>query len=148
MPHRQISRKADVLSLDAMPPSLNQPATAEVRQLTTSGIEMDRPGFLGGCDLWESWDSCNHGSSIPLSCGGLMFSELGLSELSGRNGHRDFRLSLPGQGRESEVDGLTAAAATVDLGEFVVGAGEADLESFDLAEPAFTFGFGDAGGEV
>ena len=28
------------------------------------------------------------------------------------------------------------------------GAGEADLESFDLAEPAFAFGFGDAGGEV
>src|SRR6516162_7928399 len=38
--------------------------------------------------------------------------------------------------------------AAVDLGEFVVGAGEADLESFDLAEPAFAFGFGDAGGEV
>jgi hypothetical protein len=35
-----------------------------------------------------------------------------------------------------------------DLGEFVVGADEADLESFDLAESAFTLGFGDAGGEV
>ena len=41
-----------------------------------------------------------------------------------------------------------AAGAAVDLGELVVGAGEADLESFDLAEPAFAFGFGDAGGEV
>jgi hypothetical protein len=49
---------------------------------------------------------------------------------------------------ETEVDGLTAVAAAVDLGEFVVGAGEADLESFDLAEPAFAFGFGDAGREV
>jgi hypothetical protein len=31
---------------------------------------------------------------------------------------------------------------------FVVGADEADLESFGLAEPAFAVGFGDAGGEV
>jgi hypothetical protein len=29
----------------------------------------------------------------------------------------------------------------VDLGEFVVGAGEADSESFDFAEPAVAFGF-------
>jgi hypothetical protein len=34
------------------------------------------------------------------------------------------------------------------LGELVAGAGEADLESFDFSEPAFAFGFGDAGGEV
>ena len=32
---------------------------------------LDRPEFLGGCDLWESWDSCNHGSSTPLSCGNV-----------------------------------------------------------------------------
>jgi hypothetical protein len=32
----------------------------------------------------------------------------------------------------------------VDLGELVLGAGEADLEALDLAEPAFAFGFGDA----
>ena len=38
--------------------------------------------------------------------------------------------------------------ATVDLGELLVGAGQADLESFDFAVPAFAFGFGDAGGEV
>jgi len=38
--------------------------------------------------------------------------------------------------------------AAVDLGELVVGAGEADLESCDLAEPAFAFGFGDPGDEV
>jgi hypothetical protein len=36
----------------------------------------------------------------------------------------------------------------VDLGEFVLGAGEADLESFGFAEPAFAVGFGDAGDEV
>jgi hypothetical protein len=38
--------------------------------------------------------------------------------------------------------------AAGDLGEFVFGAGEADLESFGFAGPAFAFGFGDAGGEV
>jgi hypothetical protein len=32
-----------------------------------------------------------------------------------------------------------------DLGEFVLSASEADLESLDLAEPAFAFGFGNAG---
>src|SRR5882757_1736154 len=37
---------------------------------------------------------------------------------------------------------------SVDLRQFVHGAGQADLESFDLAEPAFALGFGDAGVEV
>jgi len=32
----------------------------------------------------------------------------------------------------------------VDLGELVLGAGEADLEALDLAEPALAFGLGDA----
>src|SRR5262249_44717262 len=36
----------------------------------------------------------------------------------------------------------------VDLGEFVVGAGQADLESFDFAEPSFAFGLGDPSDEV
>lgn len=36
----------------------------------------------------------------------------------------------------------------VDLGELIVGGGEADLQAFDFAEPAFAFGFGDAGIEV
>ncbi|PJN31542.1 hypothetical protein CG747_44840 [Streptomyces sp. CB02959] len=36
----------------------------------------------------------------------------------------------------------------VDLGELILGAGEADLESFDLTEPALTLGLGDAGEEV
>jgi hypothetical protein len=34
------------------------------------------------------------------------------------------------------------------LGELVLGAGEADLEAFDFAGPAFAFGFCDAGGQV
>ena len=81
------------------------------------------------------------------SCAGRMFSELGHSWLSGRDGHCVFGLSLRRYRGESEVGELVVAAA-VDLGEFVVGAGEADLEPFDLAEPAFAFGLGDAGGEV
>ncbi|MFG3296577.1 hypothetical protein ACGF3G_48330 [Streptomyces sp. NPDC048179] len=40
-----------------------------------------------------------------------------------------------GKGRHSEVDG-------------VPGAGEADFESLDLAEPAFPLGFGDPVEEV
>ena len=48
---------------------------------------------------------------------------------------------------QAEVDS-GGGRAPVDLGEFVVGPGEADLESFDFAEPAFAFGFGDAGDQV
>ena len=40
------------------------------------------------------------------------------------------------------------SGAPVELCELVLGAGEADLESFDLAEPALAFGFGDAGDQV
>jgi hypothetical protein len=36
----------------------------------------------------------------------------------------------------------------VDLGEFAVGAVEADLESFDLAEPALALSLSDAGDEI
>jgi hypothetical protein len=43
------------------------------------------------------------------------------------------------------VDGLfLALQGRVDLGELVLGAGEADLEALDLAGPAFAFGLGDA----
>lgn len=43
------------------------------------------------------------------------------------------------------MDGLVAALqGRVDLGELVLGAGEADLEALDLAEPAFALGPGDA----
>jgi hypothetical protein len=37
-----------------------------------------------------------------------------------------------------------AAQGGVDLGELVLGAGEADLQSLGLAGPAFALGFGDA----
>lgn len=36
----------------------------------------------------------------------------------------------------------------VELGELVVGAGEAGLEAFDLAEPALPLRLGDAGEQV
>ena len=43
------------------------------------------------------------------------------------------------------MDGLVLALqGRVDLGELVFRAGEADLETLDLAEPAFAFGLGDA----
>ena len=52
------------------------------------------------------------------------------------------------EGGHSESDWGGGAGAAVDLAEFVLGAGEAHLESFGFAEPAFAVGFGDAGGEV
>ena len=48
----------------------------------------------------------------------------------------------------ADVDGGGWVGAPVDLGEFVAGAGQADLESFGFAVPAFAFGFGDAGDQV
>ena len=52
-------------------------------------------------------------------------------------------------GGDAEADGLgPAGGGQVGLGEFVVGGGEADLESFGFAGPAFAFGLGDAGQEV
>jgi len=48
--------------------------------------------------------------------------------------------------RDAEID--QAGGPPVELAEFLLGAGEADLESFDLAGPAFALGFGDPGGEV
>ena len=30
---------------------------------------LDHPGFLGGCDLWESWGSWHHGRRTLRSCG-------------------------------------------------------------------------------
>ena len=52
---------------------------------------------------------------------------------------------MSGERGHAEVDGLVLALqGGADLGELVLGAGEADLEVLDLAEPAFAFGFGDA----
>jgi hypothetical protein len=52
-------------------------------------------------------------------------------------------------GGDAEVDGFGAACGgQVGLGELASGGGEADLESFGFAGPAFAFGFGDAVQEV
>jgi hypothetical protein len=54
-----------------------------------------------------------------------------------------------GECGHAELDGGgSSLEGGVDLGELVLGAGEADFESFDFAEPAFPFGFDDAGVEV
>jgi hypothetical protein len=44
-------------------------AESLVRSQSTRATLVERPGFLGGCDLWEGWGSWYPGSSIPLSCG-------------------------------------------------------------------------------
>jgi hypothetical protein len=43
---------------------------------------------------------------------------------------------------------IAAGADLVHLGEFGVGAGKANFQSFGFAEPAVRFGFSDAGDEV
>ncbi len=43
---------------------------------------------------------------------------------------------------------VAAGGDLVHLGELVPGAGQADLQSLGLAEPAGCFGFGDPGGQV
>src|SRR6266545_4355129 len=54
-----------------------------------------------------------------------------------------------GEGGDAELDGLAPAGGDlVHLGEFGVGAGEADFQSFGFAEPAVGLGFGDARDEV
>src|SRR4051794_35938664 len=54
-----------------------------------------------------------------------------------------------GECGHADVQGAgEAVGGGVELVEFVLCSGEADLESFDLAEPALTVGFSDAGVEV
>jgi hypothetical protein len=51
------------------------------------------------------------------------------------------QLGIRCKSRHSEFNAAFTARAFVDLGEFLLCAGETDLESFDLAEPSFAFGF-------
>ncbi|WBO68876.1 hypothetical protein [Streptomyces camelliae] len=46
------------------------------------------------------------------------------------------------------MDGAVVGGAAVELVEFLLCSGEADLESFDFAEPALAPRLGDAGNEV
>lgn len=49
-----------------------------------------------------------------------------------------------GEVRHAEVDGVGPGGELVELGEFLLGAGEADAQSVEFAEPALLSGFGDA----
>jgi hypothetical protein len=53
-----------------------------------------------------------------------------------------------GEARHAEVDCGAPPGKLVELGEFLPGGGEADLQAVGLAEPAFALGFVDAGLEV
>ncbi|MET9830052.1 hypothetical protein ABZ078_12175 [Streptomyces sp. NPDC006385] len=52
------------------------------------------------------------------------------------------------RGGDAETDNGPMVATPVDLSQFVLCAGEADMRSFNLAEPAFALGLGDAGDQV
>jgi len=64
------------------------------------------------------------------------------------SGGHDRRKSGVQDTGHADVDRDGWVGAPVDLGEFVACAGQADLESFGFAVPAFAFGFGDAGDQV
>ena len=51
-------------------------------------------------------------------------------------------------GGDAQVHGRRLPVAPIELAELLLGDGQADLETFDLAEPAFRLGFGDSGNEV
>jgi hypothetical protein len=53
-----------------------------------------------------------------------------------------------GEAGHAEVNGGAPPGELVELGEFLPGGGEADLQALGLAEPAFALGFVDAGLEV
>ena len=57
-------------------------------------------------------------------------------------------LALPSVARDSELDGGAVGGPIVELGDLVVGSGEADLQAFNLPEAALSFGLGDAGVQV
>jgi hypothetical protein len=107
------------------------------------GVFVDEPGQPGDGFLVRARLEQLSGREVATErgVGEPVFSELGsrrcwaVAMWSGAHGE--------GQGRDAGVDG---GGAPVDLGELVVGACEADVESFGFAEPAFAFGFGDAGG--
>ncbi|GAA1728950.1 hypothetical protein GCM10009680_82640 [Streptomyces yatensis] len=47
-----------------------------------------------------------------------------------------------------KIHGRVLPVAPIELAELLLGVGQADLETFDLAEPAFRLGFGDSGDQV
>jgi hypothetical protein len=53
--------------------------------------------------------------------------------------------SITTRGGDAEVHGRMLRMAPIELVELLLGANQADLETVDLAEPAFRLGFGDSG---
>jgi hypothetical protein len=51
-------------------------------------------------------------------------------------------------GGKAEFDGNAVMGSAVDLGKFVVSAGQADPESLDFAEPSFALSLGDPSYEI
>jgi hypothetical protein len=56
--------------------------------------------------------------------------------------------SITTSSRDAKVYGRMLPVAQIEPAELLLGASQADLETFDLAEPAFRLGFGDSGDQV
>ncbi|MGW2426743.1 hypothetical protein ACWC0C_47745 [Streptomyces sp. NPDC001709] len=56
--------------------------------------------------------------------------------------------SITTRGGDAKVHGRRLLLAPIELAELLLGTSQADLKTFDLAEPAFLFRFGDAVNEV
>ncbi|MEV5535220.1 hypothetical protein AB0L13_00055 [Saccharopolyspora shandongensis] len=56
--------------------------------------------------------------------------------------------SITTRGGDAKVHGRMLPVAPIELAEFLLSASQADLQAFDLAEPAFALGLSDAGDEV
>jgi hypothetical protein len=56
--------------------------------------------------------------------------------------------SITTRGGDAKVYGRMLPVAPIELAELLLSASQADLETFDLAEPAFRLGFGGSGDQV
>ncbi|WP_328741671.1 hypothetical protein OG436_04660 [Streptomyces caniferus] len=56
--------------------------------------------------------------------------------------------SITTRSGDAKVHGRMLPVAQTELAELLLGASQADPETFDLAEPAFRLGFGDSGDQV
>jgi hypothetical protein len=56
--------------------------------------------------------------------------------------------SITTHGGDAKGHGRMLPVAPIELAELLFGASQADLETLDLAEPAFRLGFGDSGDQV
>jgi hypothetical protein len=56
--------------------------------------------------------------------------------------------SITPRGGDAKVHGRMLPVAPIELADLLLSASQADLETFDLAEPTFRLGFGDSGDQV